>query len=121
MSSKERRRSPRIDHNIPLKISSEDFDIVTESKNLSCSGAYCTVAQYVEPMTKLKIQLLLPLRRNNKISTKKVSCLGVVVRTEPYPEQKNFNVAIYFNEVHDRDKKIIAEYIATLLGPKTSN
>lgn len=121
MSSKERRRSPRIDNSIPLKISSEDFDIVTESKNLSCSGAYCTVSQYLEPMTKLKIQLLLPFKHNHKVSTKKVSCSGVVVRTEPYPEQKNFNVAIYFNEVHDRDKKTIADYIATLLPTNTSH
>ncbi|HOD12399.1 MAG TPA: PilZ domain-containing protein [Candidatus Omnitrophota bacterium] len=121
MSSKERRRSPRIENNIPLKISSEDFDIVTESKNLSCSGAYCTVSQYLEPMTKLKVQLLLPLRRNNKLSTKKVSCSGVVVRTEPYPQQNNFNVAIYFNDVQDRDKKVIAEYISTLLEHQTSS
>jgi len=115
-SAKERRQSPRVDSSIPLKISCEDFDIVTESKNLSCSGAYCTVGHYLEPMTKLKIQILLPFKNKNKVIAKKVACQGVVVRTQAYPDNKNFNVAIYFNDIHDKDRKAISRHIENFLN-----
>lgn len=118
MSSSERRRSPRVDSSIPLKISGGEFDIVTESKNLSASGAYCTVDQYLEPMTKLKIHLLLPLKKNDKVVAKKITCSGVVVRTQAQSDGKTFDTAIYFNEIDEKNRKAIAEYVLTLLKDK---
>ncbi|MCX5681233.1 MAG: PilZ domain-containing protein [Candidatus Omnitrophica bacterium] len=115
MSTPERRRSPRVDSNIPLKISGEEFDIITEGKNLSSSGAYCTADRYLEPMTKLKIQFILPFKKKDQTATKKISCSGVVVRTQANPEGKNFDMAIYFNEIEEKNKKIIAEYVTSLL------
>ena len=58
-SNQERREHPRIDNNIPVKISREDGDIVTETANISRSGAYCNVNKPIEMMTKVKINLLL--------------------------------------------------------------
>ena len=120
MSSSERRKDPRADNNIPLKISSEDFDIVTESKNLSCSGAYCLVDKPLEPMTKLKIQLLLPMKQKNKTIVKKISCCGVVVRSQPQEGEKNFSTAIYFNDIKDKDKKVLSQYVDVVLKNKIS-
>lgn len=114
--SEERRQALRIAGNIPLKISSDDFDVVTETRNLSCSGAYCRVNQYVEPMTKLKVQLLLPFKRKDKVVTKKVSCGGVIVRTEAVSNQSLYNVAIFFNDISSRDSGYIAEYISAFLA-----
>lgn len=116
--SKERRKDPRFFGNIPLKISSEDFDLVTESKNLSRSGVSCRVSQYIEPMTKLKIQLLLPFKRNDKTVTKKVSCGAVIVRTESEPAKGSYNVAIFFNDIQARDAEALAEYVNTMLVQK---
>ncbi len=107
----ERRKHPRIEKNIPVKISGEEFDIVTETRNLSCAGAYCQVNRYLEPMSKLKIHLLLPFRKAKKVVTKKVTCQGVVVRIEHQSGVESFNVAIYFNEIRARDAKTIAEYV----------
>ena len=118
MPTSERRRSPRVDTNIPLKISGGEFDIVTEGKNLSASGAYCTVSQYLEPMTKLKIHFLLPLKKNDKVATKKISCSGVVVRSQAQDEGKKFDTAIYFNEIDEKSRKAIAEYVLALLKDK---
>ncbi|MDD3374777.1 MAG: PilZ domain-containing protein [Candidatus Omnitrophica bacterium] len=120
MSSNERRRDPRVDNNVPVKISSEDFDVVTESKNLSSSGAYCLVDKPLEPMTKLKIQLLLPVKQKNKTIVKKISCCGVVVRSQPQEDKKCFSTAIYFNDIKDKDKKVITQYIDVLLKNKIS-
>jgi len=115
-SPSERRRHPRLDGNVPVKIYSDEFDIVTESKNLSRSGVYCQVNKYIEPMTKLKIHLLLSRKESGKLVTKKISCNGVIVRTESVPDTDCFNIAIYFNEIQAKDATSIARFIETLLN-----
>lgn len=110
---KERRKHPRLSGNIPVKICSSEFDIVTETKNLSRTGVYCRVNKYIEPMTKLSLQLLLPFKRNSKIVAKKVSCRGVIVRTESIPGDDCFNIAIYFNDIQDKDAAHITDFISS--------
>ena len=113
----DRRKHPRLENNIPLKIRSDDFDLVTETKNLSCSGAYCRVSKYLEPMSKLKIHLLLPLKKaNNKIATKKISCQGVIVRSESVPGDQYFNIAIFFNDIQQKDVNTLNDYINSVLS-----
>ena len=119
-SFEEKREHVRFDRNIPVKISGGDFDLVTETRNLSRSGAYCRVNKYIEPMTKLRIYLLLPFKKNDKIVTKKISCSGVIVRTESDPGNDHFNVAIYFNDVKNRDADYMAEYVNSLLEDDAS-
>jgi hypothetical protein len=114
-SGSERRRSPRLDHVVPLKLSSGDVEIVTETSNLSSSGVYCRVNSYIEPMTKLKIHLLLPIKKNNRISTKRISCQGVVVRTESVPNKDFFNAAIFFNDIQPKDIRSLADFVEQML------
>jgi hypothetical protein len=111
----DRRKHPRLVSTIPLKICSDDVDLVTEARNISCSGTYCEVNRYIEPMTKLKIHLLLTMRRNGRASTKKISCQGVVVRSESLPGQESYNVAIFFNDINLRDMTILKEFISSLI------
>ena len=113
---KDRRRHPRVKGNIPVKICGEEFDAVTETKNLSRSGAFCRVNHQIEPMTKLKIQMLLSYKKNSKVVTKKIACEGVVVRSDPVQGEKYFNTAIYFNDIDDKDAGMIADYVHFLLG-----
>lgn len=110
----ERRKDVRLDHTLPLKLCTDMADFVTETKNLSCSGAYCKVTKYVEPMTKLKIHLLLPIRRNGKVSNKKITCSGVVVRSESNPADESFNAAIFFNEILPKDVRSIKDFIESM-------
>ena len=114
----ERRKYPRLEKNIPVKLSSDEFDVVTETRNLSCAGAYCRVNKYFEPMTKLGIHLLLPIKRDSKIVTKKISCRGVVVRIESQAGNEYFNIAIYFNDIAKKDTKCLADYISSTLTKK---
>ncbi|MBM3248829.1 MAG: PilZ domain-containing protein [Candidatus Omnitrophica bacterium] len=108
----ERRRHPRVSRNIPLKISSGEFDIVTETENISGAGAYCRSDRYIEPMTKLKIVILLPIKQRNKVSTRKVECTGVVVRTENILSDPNtFKIAIFFTDISSKDTQKISDYI----------
>jgi hypothetical protein len=111
----EKRKHPRVANNIPVKICTEQGDIVTETGNISRSGVYCKVEKYIEPMTKMKVHLLLPVKKNGKSSSKKISCQGVVVRTEPIQGKDDFNVAIFFNDISQRDAETIADYINNFL------
>ena len=112
----DRRRDPRFYGSIPLKISGEDFDLVTETKNLSKSGAYCRVNQYIEPMTKLKVQFLLPFKRKDRTVNKKISCGAVIVRTESEPSNGAYNVAIFFNDIQARDAETLTDYVTNMLN-----
>lgn len=116
ISAKERRRHPRLAGTVPVKIYSDEFDIVTETKNLSRSGVYCQVNKYIEPMTKLKIHLLLSSKKGAKTVTKKISCEGVIVRAESAPNTENFNIAIYFNEIQPKDAEAVARFVETMLN-----
>ena len=62
-------------------------------------------------MTKLKIHLLLPMKKNNRTVTKKISCQGIVVRTEAVPGQNYFKTAIYFSHIQHKDADYISDYI----------
>ena len=107
----ERREHPRVSVNIPIKIQQEDGDIVTETKNISRSGAYCKINHYVKPMTKLMINLLIPIKKKGKNITKKVSCSGVVVRAEPIAGENFYHAAIFFNDLSAQDADCITEYV----------
>jgi len=111
----EKRRHPRLERNIPVKISSDHGDILTETKNLSCSGAFFRMEQRLEPMTKLKVYLLLPLRKSDKLTTKKITCQAVVVRTQAVSGEGGYDTAIFFNDIAPKDSRAIHEFIETTM------
>ncbi len=111
-SGQERRKGSRAAARIPVRIAREDGDIVTETLNVSRSGAYCQVSERVELMTKLKVQILLPSRKNPK-RPKTIHCQGVVVRVEPSAHNGRFDVAIFFHEIAQRDAEAINDYVGS--------
>jgi len=113
MPTQDRRRFTRADRNLAIKIKDKDIDFVTETKNVSCIGAYCEIDGYIPVLTKLRITLLLPKSKKLKDS-KHIVCEGTVVRIEKsaHPlENNNFNIAIYFNQISKADMKIIDRYV----------
>lgn len=114
-SGEERRQDPRVDNNIPIKLYQDDGDLVTETANISRSGIYCKVNKRIEPMTKMKVQMLLPIKSTEKKSTKKIVCEGIVVRSVPIAGEELFNIAIFFNSITQRDAEAISEYISAFL------
>lgn len=107
----ERRRSPRVEKELPLKIRTEDGDLVTQTKNISCSGVYCSVSRHIPAMTKLSVILLLPMKSARGSKAFKLQCTGVVVRVDQrFPE--GFNIAIFFSDISQQDKNKLSKYIA---------
>jgi c-di-GMP-binding flagellar brake protein YcgR len=115
----ERRLYPRIEQCLPLKVAANGYDFVTSTQNISCLGAYCHINKYVPPFTKVMIRLNLPMMNNNGHKDSRVECKGVIVRTED-EKDGGFNVAVYFNEIKDDQRKKISQYINQFLPQKTS-
>lgn len=111
----ERRRSPRTVSSLPLKISKSGLDVITETRNISCSGVYCRTNKPLPMMSKVDITLLLPLCFGHKVNTKKIRCNGVIVRTEPIIVQELDsacqNIAIFFTDLSKKDKNSITQYV----------
>ncbi len=112
----ERRSHRRIRKAVPVKVKADDFDLVTETRNLSQAGAYFESGAYIEPMTRLRIQLLLPFKKNDRVVTKKIACRGVVVRTESVPGEERFHLAVFFNDIDRKDAECLSEYVASVLS-----
>ena len=109
--NRERRRHPRVDERLEFKLKAEDFDLVTETINLSCLGAYCQLNKHIPLMTTLKIALALPYGdQGNEFDY--VECSGVVVRVEEVLSEADvdsiYNTAVYFNEIGESEKEKIA-------------
>ncbi len=114
---RERRRSPRIEKAIPLKLSDNTFDVLTETTNISESGAYCAVSKPLELMTKLNLVLLVPVKKNRHKAIEKINCSGVVVRREEIKDNGKYpyRIGICFNDLSEKDKKKLHSYVRTHL------
>ena len=112
-SIKERRLHPRLDHKLPLNLAIDGYDFSTSTHNISSVGAYCHLDKYMPPFTKISVKLSLPNKGQAGKSTI-VECKGVVVRSED-ETKGGFNIAIFFNQMRDEQRKKIAAYISQFL------
>ncbi len=113
----EKRSYPRIEGILPLKLSGSESDIVTETKNISASGAYCIVCESVEPMTKLDMVLFMPATKGSVKAVKKICCKGVVIRSDRFEDngRTSYCLGIYFSEIKESDRKSIITYVNSAL------
>jgi hypothetical protein len=111
LTKSERRKHPRVTQGVPIALSANGYDFTTTTQNISCVGAYCHIDKYVPPFTKVLVKMDLPSVASNC----NVECRGVVVRTED-DRNSGFNVAIFFNEMKDLERKKISRYISQLLS-----
>lgn len=115
----ERRKHPRIIKKLSLKVNAGQFDLVTETQNISLSGVCCQVDKFIQPMTKVGLLLLLPMRlKNDKITTRKLSLEGAIVRAEQAKDTKGkFNIAVFFNNMKEAGRANLSRYIASHTRP----
>lgn len=118
-SGKERRKHLRLEKKLPFKVAVDGYDFSTTTENISCVGAYCQIKKYIPPFTKVMVKLSLPVKENNHSKTYKIDCEGVIVRTED-KSKSGFNVAIFFNQIKNNQRKVISEYINQFVPQVTS-
>jgi len=114
---KENRQCPRVEKILPIKLSVSDFDILTETTNISASGTYFPIGKPLELMTKLRVVLLIPITKNKTKVIKKINCTGVIVRCEIAGKSKKhpYQAALYFSDLSDRDRKILHIFVNPFL------
>ncbi len=110
----DRRQFPRVKKSLPLKIIANGYDFETTSQDVSCIGTYCTVDKYIPPFTRLAVHLSLPIRGEARSAQRPISCKGVVVRSEDSRDGR-FNLAIFFNDIREPERKKISRYLSQFL------
>ncbi|MBU4345788.1 MAG: PilZ domain-containing protein [Candidatus Omnitrophica bacterium] len=110
-SAAERRQHPRVETSLGFNVVANGYDFITNTQNISCVGAYCHVDKYIPPFTRVAVKLALPVANNGRGGENcDIECKGVIVRTEDGKEG-GFNIAIFFNQIQNDQRKKITEYI----------
>lgn len=116
---RERRASSRASERLSLALAGDDREWTAQTKNISASGVYCALAQFIPPMTKLALRFALPQNGRDV----PVRCTGVVVRVEPViagPQQGAYHIAIFFTDISERDRSVIGRFVAQRLAATPS-
>ncbi len=123
----ERRSALRVDANLNLevKVARADGSVDTaslETINISTSGVYFKSDHFVEPMTKLAMELELSVPGPNpgdSVEVALVPCEGLVVRTTPEGEVEgctDYEVAVFFTHIEAEGLNILESHIKMRLG-----
>ena len=111
----ERRRFPRVARELSVKLSSDTFDLIAETQNISAAGVNCLVNRSLPVMTRLAMMILLPTQRGGKPGTRQIRCEGVVVRSEPTSarnqDMPQYETAVYFSGIRATDQDAIKRYV----------
>ena len=115
MANQERRKFPRIhDEGLSLKLDAGDFDTMTHTMDISASGIYCKVGREIPLMSRVKLAIMVPDTGKVDGLLKALEVDGVVVREHPViidGAVKHFDVAIFFDNLSEHDKRVIQSYI----------
>jgi hypothetical protein len=111
----ERRRAPRADVDLSLKIKKDKRVIEAHTQNISSSGAYCTLDKFVPLNSKLDLTLLLPEKpHKGHPAQKKVRCHGIVVRSQPEDADivhPHYGIALFFTDLAKGDRHRLTDFV----------
>mgnify|MGYP003572079579 FL=1 len=125
-NASERRGARRVNARLSLRINdpgAEEAQLSAsiETINISSSGIYFRSVRFLEPMTKLALQLELPVVGPDEVeesANELVACEGLVVRTDPEiedPDCKDYEVAVFFTHIEPNAISVLERHVAMLL------
>ena len=118
MTFNERRRAPRVRAELPILLEGGPAEAGGKTLNISTSGVYFEVPHFIEPLTKVRMELLFP-KQGSKGSEGRVGFDGIVVRTEPETPSADVTVyrtAVFFTYVPETSLKLLTKYIEKRLA-----
>jgi hypothetical protein len=118
MALKERRNAQRVEANLAVTVRGGPAETKGKALNISANGLYFESSYYLSPLTKVRLELLIPESDAQKKEAP-VTCDGIVVRVEPGtkdPAVSRYNVAIFFTLVPESSQKILDRYIRSRLS-----
>jgi hypothetical protein len=114
MTFKERRRAQRVDANLAVTISGAPGGALGRTLNISTNGVYFESPKFIDVLTKVQLELVIPMGEPGSGKEERVTCEGVVVRVEPEheePEISTYNVAVFFAFVPKSSQAVLSRYI----------
>lgn len=119
MPKKERRGAQRVEASLAITVSGGPEEAKGETLNISTNGVYFQSPYYIEPLTKVQLELMIPVRSGDGEKESPVACDGIVVRIEPEredPSVSTYNVAVFFSYLPDTSQKKLEKYITQRLS-----
>ncbi len=116
----ERRGAFRVDASLKLQVALPEGGgtAALETINISSSGLYFRSDRFLEPMTKLALELEVAVPDGDGLAL--VPCEGLVVRTDPETpgdEGTDYEVAVFFTHIEPEARGVLEKHIAMLLDP----
>ncbi len=120
----ERRRARRLDASLKLEIQLPGADGNTdvaslETINISSSGVYFKSDHFIEPMTKLVMDLEVCVPSDQGEDKASVPCEGIVVRTNPEGETvdcSDYEIAVFFTQIKPEGMANLERHITMLMA-----
>jgi hypothetical protein len=113
MTFKERRRAKRVEANLALTIVGEAGEETGKTLNISTNGVYFQSPRFIDPLTKVSFEILLP-KGEDGTSKRPIKCEGIVVRVEPEkqdPSVSSYNIAVFFTALSDASQKSLDSFV----------
>jgi hypothetical protein len=123
----ERRRALRLDANLKLEVQLPGKDgpsnfASLETINISSSGVYFKSDHFIEPMTKLVMELEVCVPDEGgqpDPTTASVPCEGIVVRTKPEgvtEDCDSYEIAVFFTHIKPEGMANLEKHITLLMA-----
>ncbi len=113
MSTRERRKAPRVDVDLPITVEGGYAEVSGKTLNISTNGVYFESPRYMEPMTRVMMSLAVQAESGGA-GKGRVQFDGVVVRVEPEersPDISSYRIAVFFTRVPDESMKILRDFV----------
>jgi c-di-GMP-binding flagellar brake protein YcgR len=119
MTFKERRRAKRVDANLAVTISGAPEGEQGRTLNISANGIYFESPKFIDLLTKVQLELVIPLGGPGSGKEERITCEGVVVRVEPEHEEpgvSRYNIAVFFAYIPKSAQAVLSRYIKSRLS-----
>lgn len=118
-SLSDRRKSPRVAAEIPIAIEGGPAEAGGKTLNISENGIYFEVPHFIEPLTKVRMELFIPNTTGSEEEGIRIGFDGVVVRVEPEEPTDHpgpFRVAVFFTHVPENSLTELHAFIERKLS-----
>ncbi len=108
----EKRRHPRIARRVSVR-SEGQVAVDLETVDLSAGGLCCSASQFVPPMTKMALTLILPANSNGENPVEElVSGEAIVVRTDrSQSDNGGYRIALFFSRMEEKDRRKLHRFL----------
>lgn len=114
---KDKREHPRVEARLAMQLAEESLGealVTTESLNISRGGVYCESSEYLAPLSKVALTVILPAFMKGG-RTSMLRSEGVVVRCEALPAvrgRKRYQLACCFTGLDTESRTVLDQFVA---------